>query len=246
MNDVTPDSPTVCDNPMADSVLAIKGANRTFHTQGEILPILKSVDLSVHRGQVTAIYAPSGSGKTTLLYGAGMLEPFDMGQVLVDGVDVSGMTDKQRTHIRRHKMGYIYQMHNLLPEFNALENLTITGRIAGQSVADSTHRAMELLAKVQLADRAHSRPSELSGGERQRVAIVRSLMNNPSVILADEPTGNLDTKVSQLVFDVLLDLVRTEQVGMLLVTHNPMFAKQVDSVVTLVDGYIEPLDKESL
>ena len=213
-----------------DIVLQIQGASRTFYGQGETLSILKSVDLSVYRGQSTAIYAPSGSGKTTLLYGAGLLESFDTGKVFIDGVDTSNMTDKQRTHIRRHKMGYIYQMHNLLPEFTALENLTLTGRIAGYSVARSTARAI-------------NRPSELSGGERQRVAIVRSLMNKPAVVLADEPTGNLDIKSSQMVFDILLDLVKTEYVGVLLVTHNPAFAKQVDTLVTLNDGEIVPLHK---
>lgn len=224
-------------------VLEIKNACRTFATQGEVLPILQSVNLAVYGGQVTALYAPSGSGKTTLLYGAGLLESFDGGQVLLDGGDVSALNDKERTAIRRDKMGYIYQMHNLLPEFSALENLVITGRIAGQSVTDSTARATDLLAQVGLEHRLHNRPSELSGGERQRVAIVRSVMNRPSVILADEPTGNLDTATSEKTFQVLLDVVRHENVGMLLVTHNPQFAKQADSVFTLNNGQISPLNR---
>ena len=229
-----------------DSVLQIKNAHRTFTTGGHRLEILKDINLDIHRGKVTILFAPSGSGKTTLLYGAGLLEPFDGGQVIVGGIDMMHAPDTERTQMRRHYMGYVYQLHNLLPEFSALENLQITGRIAGMSPTHVTQRATELLHRVGLGERMHSRPSELSGGERQRVAIVRSVMNNPSVILADEPTGNLDTDSSGDVLTMLLDLVRSENIGLLLVTHNPAFLKYADTVVTLKDGNIAPLDAKAI
>ena len=228
-------------NTSNDIVLQIKNAHRTFITGGHKLEILKNINLDIHRGKVTILFAPSGSGKTTLLYGAGMLEPFDGGQVIVGNTDMMVAPDRERTQMRRHHMGYVYQLHNLLPEFSALENLQITGRIAGMSPMDASARATELLHRVGLGERLHNRPSELSGGERQRVAIVRSVMNNPSVILADEPTGNLDADSSGDVFAMLLDLVRTENIGLLLVTHNPVFLKHADKVVTLKDGAVAPL-----
>ena len=229
-----------------DVVMQIKNASRTFETPTDTLEILKDINLDIERGKVTILFAPSGSGKTTLLYGAGMLEPFDTGQVIIDGVDIMTASDKKRTKIRRNQMGYVYQLHNLLPEFTALENLEITGRIAGMKSVDATKRASELLSMVGLGDRLNNRPSELSGGERQRVAIVRSVMNSPSIILADEPTGNLDTKSSMSVFTILLDLVRSQNVGMLLVTHNPVFLKYVDTVVTLDNGVIKKIDDKAV
>ena len=229
-----------------DLVLQLKNAHRTFITGGHKLEILKDINLDIHRGHITILFAPSGSGKTTLLYGAGLLEPFDGGQVIVDGKNIMNATDQERTQIRRNHMGYVYQLHNLLPEFSALENLEITGRIAGMSKADAQSRATTLLHTVGLGERLHSRPSELSGGERQRVAIVRSVMNSPSVILADEPTGNLDTESSTAVFSMFMDLVRTENVGLLLVTHNPVFLQYADTVVTLKEGRAEPLDKSGV
>jgi lipoprotein-releasing system ATP-binding protein len=185
-----------------------------------------------------ALVGPSGAGKSTLLHVAGLLEAPDGGQVLVDGEDCARMGDARRTLVRRRKLGFVYQFHHLLPEFSALENVVVPQMIAGRSRGDAARRAGDLLDRVGLSARTTHRPGRLSGGEQQRVAIVRAIANDPQVLLADEPTGNLDPGTAGAVFDVLMRLVRGTGLAVLMATHNPDLARRMDRAVRLEDGVL--------
>ena len=221
---------------MSEELLRLEAIQRTYRTGAEALTVLNGAALSVARGEIVALVAPSGSGKSTLLHLAGLLEKPDGGRVVIDGVDAGALSDDARTAIRLRKIGFVYQFHHLLAEFTALENIAIPQMIAGVKQAEANQRAMELLTKFGLAERAAHPPGKLSGGEKQRVAIARALANRPALLLADEPTGNLDVATSNIVFEELLHMVRAEQVAAVIATHNPDLAARMDRQVHLRDG----------
>jgi lipoprotein-releasing system ATP-binding protein len=218
--------------------LRLAGVVRTFRSGGEELRVLRGVDLALREGEIVALVAPSGTGKSTLLHLAGLLEKPDAGSIAVLGRDAAGLADRERTAIRRDAIGFVYQFHHLLPEFSALENVVLPQMIAGTPRAAAQIRARALLDGFGLLPREAHRPGKLSGGEQQRVAIARALANAPKILLADEPTGNLDVGTAALVFDELLRMVRTEGVAALIATHNPDLAARMDRTVTLRDGKI--------
>jgi lipoprotein-releasing system ATP-binding protein len=216
--------------------LRLSGVRQTFHQGESSLEVLKGIDLAIRAGEIVALVGPSGSGKSTLLQIAGLLERAQEGEVEIAGVPAGKLSDDTRTQVRRECLGFVYQYHHLLPEFSARENIVIPQMIAGKKRALAGVRADELLAKMGLSARADHRPARLSGGEQQRVAIARALANAPSVLLADEPTGNLDPKTADGVFNLLVDLVRTQGVGALIATHNPDLAQRMDRVLRLDGG----------
>ncbi|MBX9926475.1 MAG: ABC transporter ATP-binding protein [Hyphomicrobiaceae bacterium] len=219
-------------------VLALENLRRSF-TQGErTLHVLNGVSASIYRGQAVALVGPSGSGKSTLLHIAGLLEAPDSGRVAVNGRDCSGFTERERTRARRRDIGFVYQFHQLLPEFSALENVVIPQMILGRSRTNAEARAKDLLGAVGLGARYHHRPAELSGGEQQRTAICRALANNPALILADEPTGNLDPETSELVFQELISLFHETGVAALIATHNLDLARRMDRVLKMEHGVL--------
>ena len=218
--------------------LELRGVKRIYRSGAGELPVLRGVDLTVAAGEIVALVAPSGAGKSTLLHLAGLLEKPDGGQVLIDGRDAGALDDAGRTAIRRDSIGFVYQFHHLLPEFTALENVVLPQMIAGVSRKDAEIRAQRLLAGFGLTPRAKHYPGKLSGGEQQRVAIARALANAPRVLLADEPTGNLDVATASVVFEELLHIVRDTGVAALIATHNPELAARMDRTVTLRDGRI--------
>ncbi len=220
-----------------DPVLALEGVDRTYKPMGAPeLQVLRGASLTIRQGELVALVAPSGAGKSTLLHVAGLLEWPDGGDVAVLGRSCGKMTDNERTAIRRNTIGFVYQFHHLLPEFSALENVAIPKMIAGASKRRARAEAMELLESVGLADRASHRPARMSGGEQQRVAMVRALANRPKLLLADEPTGNLDVGTARTVFDMMVALVRETGLAALIATHNPELARRMDRAVTLKDG----------
>jgi len=227
---------------MSDVALRLANVRRGFAQADGRLEVLTGVDLEVRRGEIVALVAPSGAGKSTLLHIAGLLEPADSGEVEIGGQRCSGMSEAERTRTRRLGLGFVYQFHHLLPEFDALENVMLPQIIAGQPRAQARARALDLLGRVGLAARTVHRPAKLSGGELQRVDIVRALAISPAVLLADEPTGNLDMRTSDVVFGELMRLVRTEGLAALIATHNPELARRMDRTVTLVDGRLVPLE----
>jgi lipoprotein-releasing system ATP-binding protein len=218
------------------AALELASVTRTFEQGGEKIEVLRGVDLAVFPGEVAALVGPSGSGKSTLLQIAGLLEHPTSGKVILFGEDCSGFGDSARTAVRRAKIGFVYQYHHLLPEFSALENVVIPQMIAGVSKSEAKVRATELLGMMGLSHRLGHRPARLSGGEQQRVAICRALANRPAVLLADEPTGNLDPETAEKVFQELMRLVRHENVGALIATHNPELAERMDRTLSLEDG----------
>ncbi|OOY30978.1 ABC transporter ATP-binding protein [Thioclava sp. F36-6] len=203
------------------------------------ITVLKGLDLTIPKGQVVALVAPSGAGKSTLLHIAGLLDTPDSGRVLIDGEDLSGARDGKRTAARREKLGFVYQFHHLLPEFSAVENIVLPQLANGVSRKAAEERAKDLLSRVGMAGRMDHRPSALSGGEQQRVAFCRALANGPSLLLADEPTGNLDPATSDTVFDVLMGLVRETGLSALIATHNMELAAKMDRVLHLDNGALE-------
>ena len=221
---------------MSEPLLRLAGLCRTYKTGDEALAVLTGVDLTLDRGEIVALLAPSGSGKSTLLHLAGLLEKPDGGAVIIDGVDAGQLPDPQRTAIRLRRIGIVYQFHHLLAEFTALENISLPQMIAGVAQPDAEARAMELLKKFGLAARAKHLPGKLSGGEQQRVAIARALANRPALLLADEPTGNLDVGTANIVFEELLRVVRSENVAALIATHNPDLSRRMDRQLTLHQG----------
>ena len=223
---------------MSDA-LRLDGVAKGYNlgTQAEVR-VLEAATLSVAAGEVVALVAPSGSGKSTLLHIAGLLDGADAGAVEIAGEDVTGVSHRRRTTIRRHRVGFVYQFHHLLPEFTAAENIALPQRAAGVGTGDADARARALLPAVGLADRADHRPAELSGGEQQRVAFCRALANRPALLLADEPTGNLDPATSDQVFGVLMRLVRETGLAALIATHNLDLAARMDRTVRLDAGRI--------
>ena len=213
------------------------------YTQGATtLTILNGAKLALWAGQSVALVAPSGAGKSTLLHIAGLLESPDDGEVYVGGTATSALSDVERTQIRRTDIGFVYQSHRLLPEFSALENVMLPQMIRGLKRSETVKRATEILAYLGLGERIKHRPAELSGGEQQRVAIARAVANAPRVLLADEPTGNLDPHTADHVFGALMQLVRATSVAMLIATHNMELAGRMDRRVSLVDGQVVELD----
>ena len=209
------------------------------YTQGATtLTILNGAKLALWAGQSVALVAPSGAGKSTLLHIAGLLESPDEGEVYIGGAPTSGLSDAERTQIRRTEIGFVYQSHHLLPDFTALENLLLPQYIAGVGKKEAAHRASKLLESVGLAARAEHYPAEMSGGEQQRVAIARALVNRPALLLADEPTGNLDPQTAEDVFQVLVQTIRSLRIGALVVTHNESLAARMDRVLRLENGTV--------
>jgi lipoprotein-releasing system ATP-binding protein len=223
---------------MSDTVLALGGVVRTFEQGRTTLEVLRGVDLELREGEIVALVGPSGSGKSTLLHVAGLLEKPDAGEVSICGESSRIFDDDARTRARRHNIGFVYQYHHLLPEFSALENILIPQIIAGLDRGQARARAMELLEWLDLSDRASHRPGRLSGGEQQRVAMARALANAPKLLLADEPTGNLDPGTAGDVFAVLLRLTRGAGLAALVATHNPDLAARMDRIVRLEDGVL--------
>jgi lipoprotein-releasing system ATP-binding protein len=220
--------------------LRLDGVARSYRTEAGELPVLIAADLTLKAGEIVALVAPSGTGKSTLLHLAGLLERPDGGEVHVGGRAAGTLTDDARTAIRRDTIGFVYQFHHLLPEFSAEENVLLARLVSGVPRAEARARARELLAAFGLSGRESHRPGQLSGGEQQRVAIARALANQPRVLLADEPTGNLDVATSDRVFSELLDAVRNRGVAALIATHNPQLAARMDRVVTLNEGRVVP------
>jgi lipoprotein-releasing system ATP-binding protein len=206
------------------------------------LEILRGAELALWPGESVALIAPSGAGKSTLLHIAGLLEHADGGEVYIDGLATASMSDGERTRIRRTEIGFIYQFHHLLPEFSALENVILPQMIRGLRRAEAERRAVELLSYLGLKARLSHRPAELSGGEQQRVAIARAVANAPRVLLADEPTGNLDPRTAEHVFDTLTQLVRASGLAAIVATHNLELAARLDRRVTLRDGVVVEID----
>jgi lipoprotein-releasing system ATP-binding protein len=220
--------------------LELRAAGRVYKSAAGEVAVLRAADLVLRRGEIVALVAPSGTGKSTLLHLAGLLERPDSGSVWIDGRDAGSLSDADRTQIRRDKIGFVYQSHHLLAEFSALENVVLPQLIAGIGRHPARARATALLTTFGLGERLSQLPGKLSGGEQQRVAIARALANRPSVILADEPTGNLDAGTSDVVFGELLAIVREQQVACLIATHNTDLAARMDRVVTLRNGQVIP------
>jgi lipoprotein-releasing system ATP-binding protein len=221
---------------MSEPTLVLRGVVRTYRTDAGALPVLQGVDLTLRAGEIVALVAPSGAGKSTLLHLAGLLDTPDAGSVLIGGQDCGRLPDAARTAIRRDAIGFVYQFHHLLGEFTALENVALPQMIAGVSSRDARARGTELLSAFGLAPRLGHLPGKLSGGEQQRVAIARALANRPRLLLADEPTGNLDAATAESVFAALLDTVRAHGTAALIATHNPELAARMDRTVTLRAG----------
>jgi lipoprotein-releasing system ATP-binding protein len=219
-------------------ILALEDVRRVFAQAGERLEVLRGINLAIGPGEMVALVGPSGSGKSTLLHLAGLLERPDGGEVRVAGEATSRLSDDRRTGLRRSTIGFVYQYHHLLPEFSALENVIVPQMIAGVPRRKAATRAEELLTKVGLAQRMSHRPARLSGGEQQRVAVARALANSPRLLLADEPTGNLDHQHADEAFGLLQDLVRAAGVGALIATHNLDLAARMDRTLVLDDGRV--------
>ena len=218
-------------------ILSMNNICKSYTTNGlEKLMVLQSVDLNIATGDLIGLTAPSGAGKSTLLHICGLLDTSDSGKINFLGQDIQKASDKTRTLIRRRDIGFIYQFHHLLPEFSALENIVLPQLINGEKPQQASHRAIELLKLVGLENRASHRPAQLSGGEQQRVAFCRALANKPKLLLADEPTGNLDEKTSDIVFDALLSLVELSGMAALIATHNENLAKKMNRRISLKSG----------
>ena len=224
---------------MTNAVLELQDIRRTFHQGGADVAVLRGVDLTVQRGEIVALLGPSGSGKSTLLHIAGLLEQPSSGRIVIGGQDCSTMNESDRTLTRRHRIGFVYQYHHLLPEFSALENAAMPLRVRGQGAGEAGRTAGDLLKHLGLGHRLDHRPARLSGGEQQRVAIARAVVGKPDLLLADEPTGNLDEKTAEVVFGELTGLVRNTGIGALIATHNLDLAQRMDRVVTLHEGLLK-------
>lgn len=223
---------------MSDPILALRGVERVYKTEAGPLPVLRGVDIDVYPGEVVGLIGPSGSGKSSLLHSAGLLERPDAGLVALEGRDCSRLSERLRTRIRLGTVGFVYQFHHLLPEFTALENVAMPLTIAGRRRKDAEARARELLEGLGLGHRLTHQPAQMSGGEQQRVAIARALANHPKLLLADEPTGNLDPATSASVFQALYQVCRQQGVAALIATHNMELARYMDRVLALKDGHL--------
>ncbi len=222
------------------AALVLDGIERVFHQGDRRLEVLRGANLVLEPGEIVALVGPSGAGKSTLLQIAGLLERPDGGQVILEGRSAADLDDGERTALRRRYLGFVYQFHHLLPEFSALENVMLPQMLNGLDTREARQRARDLLAMVGLQDRDSHRPGKLSGGEQQRVAIARAVANAPRVLLADEPTGNLDPPTAAAVFGQLLRLVRGTSLAALIATHNLELARQMDRVVRLEGGLLVP------
>ncbi|HEX7944537.1 MAG TPA: ABC transporter ATP-binding protein [Phenylobacterium sp.] len=225
---------------MSEPVLSIRGLERTYVTPAASLTVLRGVDLDVAPGEIVGLIGPSGSGKSSLLHAAGLLEHPNAGKISILGADCSDLNERERTRVRLATIGFVYQFHHLLPEFSALDNVALPLMIAGQTRKAAGARARALLTQLGLGDRTDHQPAQLSGGEQQRVAVARALANSPRLLLADEPTGNLDPATSTAVFDNLYELARNTGVAALVATHNLELARHMDRVLALKDGRLEP------
>jgi lipoprotein-releasing system ATP-binding protein len=224
--------------PENHDALALDGIVRTFVQGDERLEVLRGASVAIQPGESVALVGPSGAGKSTLLHIAGLLEGPDAGEVRIKGALGSTLSDPLRTQLRRESIGFVYQFHHLLPEFSALENVALPRLIAGASRADANETAATLLRRLELGNRLHHRPGRLSGGEQQRVAIARAIANKPAVLLADEPTGNLDQSTADIVFAELLEIARVDGLAALIATHNERLAERMDRCVVLQDGVL--------
>jgi lipoprotein-releasing system ATP-binding protein len=225
-----------------DPAIFLQAVERRYHQGETTLEILNHADFAVWPGQSVALIGPSGAGKSTLLHIAGLLEHADGGEIFIEGIPTSTLSDAERTRIRRNEIGFVYQFHHLLGEFSALENVVLPQMIRGLSRGEAQRRGSELLSYLGLKDRLHHRPAELSGGEQQRVAIARAVANAPRILLADEPTGNLDPRTSDHVFGTLAQLVRASGLAAVVATHNMDLAQRMDRRVTLRDGQVVEMD----
>ncbi|MCF8496410.1 MAG: ABC transporter ATP-binding protein [Alphaproteobacteria bacterium] len=223
-----------------DVLLRITGLSKTFEQGGRSLAIFKNLELKIEAGEIAALVGPSGAGKSTLMQIAGLLDRPDAGSIRIGGQEAQGLSDGARTRLRRDAIGFVYQFHHLLPEFTALENVAMPQIIRGVSRRHAHAKAGDLLASMGLAERLDHRPARLSGGEQQRVAIARALVNDPRLLLADEPTGNLDPGTSAGVFEILMRHVRERNIGALIATHNIQLADRMDRVLELRAGKLEP------
>ena len=219
-------------------ILEMRNIRRVYKSGAEALSVLDGAGLALRQGEIVALVAPSGAGKSTLLHLAGLLEKPDAGEVLIKGEAAGMLADAARTNIRLRKIGFVYQFHHLRAEFSAVENIALPQMMAGVPQPKAERRAMELLEKFGLGARARHLPGKLSGGEKQRVAIARALANAPAILLADEPTGNLDVATANIVFEELLRVVRAENVAALIATHNPDLAARMDRQLTLRAGQL--------
>jgi len=226
--------------------LVIAGLERRFPSGGRTLEILRGVELALRPGEVVGLVGPSGSGKSSLLHAAGLLERPSAGRVLIQGVDAWPLPERARTRLRRNTLGFVYQFHHLLPEFSAIENVAMPQMLAGVRRADAEQEAVRLLTLLGLGERLTHQPAQLSGGERQRVAIARALANHPAVLLADEPTGNLDPRTAEAVFAALGDVCRREGAAALIATHNIDLARRCDRTLALADGRLAPVGGEAM
>ncbi|MEM8852989.1 MAG: ABC transporter ATP-binding protein [Pseudomonadota bacterium] len=220
--------------------LELSGVRRSFHDGSSEIAVLRGADLTVAAGELVALVAPSGAGKSTLLQIAGLLERPDHGKVMIAGTEAGRLSDKARTALRREEIGFVYQFHHLMGDFSARENVALPLRLAGKTPDEATARADELLERLGLKDRRTHRPAELSGGERQRVAIARAVANSPALLLADEPTGNLDQHTAASVRDAFVMMSRETGLAALVATHNEALAADLDRTVTLSEGLVVP------
>ncbi len=223
------------------SILELSDIHRNFTTGSKVLEILRGVNLKVDKGEVVALVGASGSGKSTMLQIAGLLDQATSGSIIIDGEKVKGLTDQKRSAIRQNKIGFIYQFHHLLPDFTALENVAMPLRIAGATQSEATATATDMLEELGLSERMDHFPSALSGGEQQRVAIARALIGTPKLLLADEPTGNLDWETADRVMDMLLAEVSKRGLSAVIVTHDRDLAARMDRTVTLHEGMVEQI-----
>lgn len=220
------------------SSLQLININKNFFQGQQKISALKEINIEIGRGEMVALVGPSGSGKTTLLQIAGLLDDASSGSVMINNIDATRTDDAKKTAIRRENIGFIFQFHHLLPEFSAAENVAMPLLIKGVKYREALKEAEKILAEIGLQDRLNHKPSELSGGQQQRVAIARALITKPSLILADEPTGNLDSELSEKIFDLLYSLTKEYKIGCLLVTHNLALANKSDRIITIKDGAI--------
>jgi lipoprotein-releasing system ATP-binding protein len=223
----------------AEAVLQVSDLHRSFEQGGVTIEVLRGVDLTVRKGEIVALLGPSGSGKSTMLQTVGLLEGGFTGSVSIAGQEVSRIDDGERTRLRRDLLGFVYQFHHLLPDFSAVENVVLPQLIHGAEAVPARERAESLLGSLGLSERLTHRPSQLSGGEQQRVAVARALANRPKLVLADEPTGNLDEHTADIVFAEFLRLVREEAGAALVATHNERIAARMDRVLRLHEGVLE-------
>jgi len=223
---------------MSEPVLRLRGVRRVYQAGDRELEVLRGADLDVYPGEMVGLIGPSGSGKSSLLHAAGLLERPTAGEVFIEGEDCSRLKDAARSRVRLSTLGFVYQFHHLLAELTALDNVALPQMIAGRPRRAARERAQSLLAALGLGERGHHQPGQLSGGEQQRVAIARAMANHPKVILADEPTGNLDPVTSEAVFKTFFDVARRENVGAIIATHNMDLARYMDRVFALKDGLL--------